>query len=313
MALLPQSSFEELLMKTPVFARLLSRGLVGSLGIGMLLAGVAPSAKALTVNAGTDYLVTPKGGAKYSFVDPFPGAGIIDLEFSGLPIGTPSPLGPTPPNPDGGYSGLADTVVNRYDPVTASGGTTDIEIVGLSLKSTAPVTILGTDYDVFAGLQKYYPGGGALSTGTMTIYDSLPKGKTWNSSFTIKAVGIFAPKGTLTPTGNDYVRSLIEGCNTATTYQCIALPPKGPFLASNESWTTGPDPRNGFNPLEGENLVNNEPPNFYLNGVVIHDTGDGTIHTVTPTPGPLPIFGASAAFAFSRRLRKRTRAARLAV
>jgi hypothetical protein len=85
------------------------------------------------------------------------------------------------------------------------------------------------------------------------------------------------------------------------------------FIAEREPWSA--DPVGG---LEGENLVpyelspnNYAENNFFLTGLVKHDAGDGTIHVVTPAvPGPLPIFGATAAYSFARRLRARTRAVR---
>jgi hypothetical protein len=279
--------------------------LLGSLSVGIALCGLSPSAKALTVNRGTDYLITPSGGAVFNFVDPSLGPNPFPVTFKGLPIGTPTD---TPPN--GGFLGQADTVVNRVSTVTpdADGEVTAIEIVGLSLQSVSPVN----GFDVFAGLQKYYPiglGGGTLSTGSMTIFDSgLPNGKKWNSTFNIFGVAIIAPTGTLTPTGTDFVKGLIEGCPGAS-YQCLLFD-KGPFVATSEPWSETAS----LGQFEGENLV--QPwleQNFFLTGTVIHDAGDGTIHTVTPVPGPLPVLGIGAAFSFSRRLRKKLRIAVKAV
>jgi hypothetical protein len=187
---------------------------------------------------------------------------------------------------------------------TPAGGATPLEIVGLSLQSVSPVS----GFDVFAGLQKYYPiglGGGALSTGSMTIFDSgLPNGKTWSSTFNIFGVAIIAPAGTLTPTGTDFVKGLIEGCPSAS-YQCLLFD-KGLFVATSEPWS---ETASGGQ-LQGENLV--EPgldQNFFLTGAVIHDAGDGTIHIVDDVPGPLPILGGAAAFSFSRRLKRKVREA----
>lgn len=278
---------------------LLSPGSLATLGFGVILAGfsVAP-AQATTVNKGTDYLITPSGGAVFNFVDPSLGPNPLTVSFKGLPIGKPTD---TPP--DGGFLGLADTVVNRESTVApdADGKVTGIEIVGLSLQSESPVN----GFDVFAGLQKYYPGGGGLSTGSMTIFDSgEPNGKTWSSTFKIFGVAIFAPAGTLTPTGTDFVKGLIEGCPGAN-YQCLLFQ-KGDFIATGEPWSETAS----LGQLEGENLV--QPglkQDFFLTGPVIHDAGGGTIHTVVPVPGPLPALGLGAAFSFSRRLRKKCRTA----
>jgi len=278
---------------------LLSRSLIGAVGLGVALLGLPQSASSSTlVNRGTDYLVTPSGGAVFNFVDPLPGAGVVTVNFGGLAIGTPTA---TPP--DGGYLGIADTVVNRLDDVdaTPTGNKTSLEIVGLSLKSVAPVTINGANYDVFAGLQKYL--NGTTSTGEMTIRDTGgANGKTWDSSFTINGVAIVAAAGTLIPTGTDYVKGLIQGCGTATNYQCILFD-KGPFVATNEPWSDVPS----LGQLEGANLV--QPglaQNFYLTGPAIHDAGDGIIHTVQPQPVPEPtILGSLAALGFGAALQKK--------
>jgi hypothetical protein len=291
-------------MKSLSPPNLLSRSLIGAVGLGVALLGLPQSAKAFTVNQGTDYLVTPSGGAVFNFVDPLPGAGTVTVNFGGLAIGTPTPQPnpPNPPNPDGGFLGKADTVVNRLDNVSESGGTTPIEIVGLSLQSVNPVSINGANYDVFAGLQKYY--NGTTSTGTMTIRhensDSAPTQGTWDSSFTIKGVAIVATAGTLIPTGTDYVKGLIQGCTTATNYQCLLFS-KGPFEATNEPWTSSGED-------EGVNLV--QPglkQNFFISKTqpVIHDAGGGVIHTVVGVPEPLTILGSLTAFGFGAAFKRK--------
>lgn len=285
-------------MNFPIQIKILANNLIGSIGIGLALCSLSPAAEAFTVNRGTDYLVTPSNGAVFTFVNPFPGAGSVTINFQGLPIGTPTA---TPP--DGGFTGVADTVVNRNNDVTSSGGITPIEIVGLSLKSVNPVLISGSKYDVFAGLQKYYPlglGGGTLSTGTMTIRgnDSV-SAKTWDSQFSIAGVAVLAPEGTLVPTGTDYVKRLIEAC-PGSSYQCILFE-KGIFTAFNEPWSETP----GAGQFMGVNLVEpGLPQNFYLTAPVFHDAGDGTIHEVIPTPGPLAILGAPAVLASMGRIKK---------
>ena len=286
---------------------LLSRSLIGAVGLGVALLGLPQSAKAFTVNRGTDYLLTPSGGAAFTF--DLGGGTLAPVTFGGLAIGTP-----TTTSPDGGFLGLADTVVNRLQDVDPffvdpdllvnpggliTGEKTSLEIVGLSLKSVAPVTINGANYDVFAGLQKYL--NGTTSTGEMTIRDTGgANGKTWDSSFTINGVAIVAAAGTLIPTGTDYVKGLIQGCTTATNYQCLLFT-KGPFEATNEPWTSSGED-------QGANLV--QPglkQNFFISSTqpVVHDAGGGVIHTVVGVPEPLTILGSLTAFGFGAAFKRK--------
>jgi hypothetical protein len=361
------------------------------------------------VYPGTDYLVTPEGGATYYYK--LPGGVNLPFNFNGLPIGIPTPNGAlfsptapptggpasqilnpfpppivlvTPPNPNGSYRGIADTVVNRLttvDPTFVSinpgtglntninpitglpdvGQATPIEIVGLSLKGGSLAIPAGLPvpgpytpgtYNLFAGLQKYYgntTGSGPLSLGTMFIGDDptnfIPPGaKTWDSIFTLKAMAFGVPVGsTLDTTTKDFVRTALQGMSTPLSndgpYDCTSVVSGisydllcvsvynivdnefKTFEVKNEPWKTTP----GLFDLVGENLVPlvdpSKPPTeyypseFYLDSIVKHDAGcdpvgsvqNCTVHIVDPksVPGPLPILGASTAYAFARRLRKR--------
>ncbi len=268
---------------------------LGALGIALCLHTASPPAKAFTavVNQGTDYVVTPPEGARLTL----PGFGLI--QFTGLPIGTPTA---TPPS--GGYSGSADTVVNRldniYDNEIVTGGQTDLEIVGLSLVAKNQFNPLDSSYyDIYAGLQKYYYSP-ASSMGVMTIKDSgLPGGKLWSSSFTINGVAVVVPVNTdtLIPSGNDYVKRLIEGCPSSSIYTCHTFT-KGPFTASDEPWSPTPLPGQ----FEGPNLVNPSlTQNFFLTSKVDHVAPDG-LHIIQPTPAPLPFLGAPVVMVYLRRL-----------
>jgi hypothetical protein len=284
-------------MKMSFLARLARPSLLGPLGMCIAMSLLAPSAQAdTTVNAGTDYLMTPENGAQFSFVDPLFGPNPVTIDFTGFPFHNPQPATPSP--------GKADTIVNRTATVVANaaGGVTPIEIVNLSLKSSSPVTISGTSYDLFVGLQKFYPvslGGGTASTGSMTIRDDgSPLGKTWDSVFDIHAVAVALPLGFLVPEGSNFVNSLIAGCGT-TVYTCLSFN-KPNFRASFEPWSESAS----LGQIVGDNLVSNGlAPNFFLTKRVIHDAGGGTIHIVD-APVPLPILGASAGLAFARRLKK---------
>ena len=397
-------------MKIPTLTKAFSQGLFSSISVGALMAGTIPSAIAI-VYPGTDYLRTPTGGATYYYK--LPGGGGLSFLFDGLPIGIPTPNGAlfsptappnggpasqilnpfppptgfvTPPNPNGSYSGIADTVVNRLttvDPTFVSinpgtglnaninpitglpdvGQATPIEIVGLSLKGGSLAIPAGLPvpgpytpgtYNLFAGLQKYYGdtnGWGPLSLGTMFIGDdptntSPPGAKTWDSIFTLKAMAFGVPAGsTLDVTTADFVRTTLQGMLTplsdlgpydcqsvvsGITYDLLCISVYNIvdhkfkiFTALDEPWKTSP----GFFNSVGENLVPlldpSKPPTqyypseFYLDSPVTHDAGcdpvgsnqNCTVHIVEPVPGPLPLLGASTAYAFARRLRKRCRKA----
>jgi len=304
-------------------------------GFGVILAGFsAAPAQALVANSGTDYLTTPTGGAKFVFDPPPVGGDTFVMPYSGLPILTPTPNG----SPNGGYSGLADTVVNRKQSATATpaGMVTEIEVVGLSLfaKNVSLPFPFGGTYDTVAGLQKYYSKSGSKSEGTMTIRGDLDGNPTtWDSIFTVKAIAFFSAPGSLglpidpyadpATHSPDLVRTIIGDIMTempvdpvekSMPYACMSGTIDGTcllfdkiFIANNIKWQTTPRPSQ----LLGENLVSSLAQNFFISDQVPHDAGDGTIHTVDPAsaPGPLPILGLGAAFSFSRRLRRKCRTA----
>jgi len=227
---------------------------LATISFGVILVGFsAAPAQALTANSGTDYLLTPTGGARFVF-DP-PGGPKVAIPYSGLPILTPTPNG----SPNGGVSGLADTVVNRINSVTGI-GTTDLKIVGLSLFATnVGLPGVGT-YDTVAGLQKYYgntAGGGPTSTGIMAINTLTQK---WDSAFTVKAVGFFAAPGTLGLPNDPYagthspdlVRDIIQnivtpGGTPGVVYDCESSyggSILGKCLLFDKTFFTGYDPTN---------------------------------------------------------------------
>jgi len=250
-------------------------GVVGLSALATL--GIVESASAVTVKAGRDLLFTPDGGATFFFEDLN-----AFVEFNGLPI-------------DPNNLGLTDTIALRLDDVPESGGTTDLVIEELSLQSAAPVN----GQDVFVGLNP-----NEQSTGTMTINHDSPgsTGGTWSSSFDIHGIAIVAAQGLLTPSGAHFVEELIAGCPNASNYECIPFW-KGPFVALNEPWTHAAPPGAIIDPEDPDK-------NFFLDPEkpVIHDAGDGTIHTVTSTPVPEPttILGSSIALGFGAFFKKQS-------
>lgn len=286
-------------MKISNLIKAFSRALFTPLALGIAL-GLTQPGNAATVNKGTDYLITPTGGGTYDF-----GGSIGFVSFSGLPIG--------------GASGIADTIVNRLDSITAPylptlpvndliNGTlplanvTPIQIVGLSLAAEGPY-----QGKIFVGLDPTM-----TSTGKMAIAHAQTgdDGGIWSSYFNINGIAIVANTGeTLTPSGDDYIKGLISKCGTGLlNYTCHPFS-KGLFVAEDEPWSHQSYP----NHIIGQNLVSSDPTNFYLSNCLVH-VAPGSTHGVSPfsticVPSPLPILGASTAYGFARRLRKRCREA----
>jgi hypothetical protein len=209
-------------MKSTIFTRVYTKCLLGSLGLGALMT-LTPSAQAFNVNKGTDYLRTPAGGSQFTV--PLPGGGSITFPVIGLPIGNFPATSPA-----GGYSGFADTIVNRLDNVTFDGGITNINVVGLSLKSNGPVNIPGAGlFDIFIGLNPL-----TMSTGTIKIFETP---RTFNADFKIEEKYVVVPAGTLIPVGDEFIKGLIAGCGVGAAYQCgtstTFLRGSGPWQPTN--------------------------------------------------------------------------------
>ena len=249
-------------MSSSESTKFLSRSLIGALGLSAIaLLGVPGSVKAATIITGSDYVVTPDSGTRFSFNF---GNGLETVDFKGLAI-------------DPTVSDDADTIIERKDDVFAPIGTTDIEVVDLSLQSKNPTP---SGLDVFIGLQKFLDINPQLSLGTMTIRheNSNPNATqgTWDSSFDIKGVAIVASQGVLTPQGPNFVKTLIQGCdNNPTNYQCVLFD-QGPFTASNAPWRVVP-----LGSLPGSNSSNFDIPDH-----VPHNAGGGHSHTIRPVPEP---------------------------
>ena len=126
------------------------------------------------VEKGTDYYAT-QSGTHINF-----GPGIGDVQFEGLPI-----------------VGRADTVIRRRrDAIVSPGGTAApilVQMVGLSLQSTAPVLIGTTFYNVFVGLD---PAHTAQDTGRMVISENgAGTGGTFLFGLTVFYEADFVPVG----------------------------------------------------------------------------------------------------------------------
>jgi hypothetical protein len=121
-------------------------------GIGLVLA-FASTAGAGTIALGADYFSTTS--ASYDF-----GGSIGVVDFVGLPCGP----GCTPPNPGPANT---DMIIEREGDATINGGAVTITMDALSLKSTNPVNIGGSFYDVFLTLLQDNSEGSLGVTGTL--------------------------------------------------------------------------------------------------------------------------------------------------
>ena len=125
------------------------------------------------VALGTDYLQT-QPGSNFNFGD---GIGVVN--FMGLPIGP----------------GGTDTKVQRQANADINGGSIPIQIVALSMESTAPVNIGGSFFDVFVTLD---PANLGNDIGMMSIMGTLGGG-TFTSFFDVFFDAHFAPVSTGQP------------------------------------------------------------------------------------------------------------------
>jgi PEP-CTERM motif len=123
-----------------------------------------------SVALGSDYFATLPG-TFFNF-----GGGIGNVNLMGLPIGP----------------GNTDTIIQRKADAALGGAAIPIQLVGLSLRSTAPVNVGGSFFDVFITLD---PANLANDTGTMSIAGNTTIGGTFSSALNIFFQAHFAPLG----------------------------------------------------------------------------------------------------------------------
>lgn len=251
-------------------------GLIGAVGLGVALLGMPEGAKATTVVVpGTDYLFTPADSpTKYTFSDLS-----TTVYFKGLPLIL---------DKDGDFVNGTDTIVLRTQPVPVPGGTTPIIIDDLSLVSISPVSIGGSSFDVFAGLDPTQ-----TSTGEMTInHDVIPvtgRNGIWSSTFDLHATAVIVPTGTSNSSTARFVPNLIAqyrgvSCDFNSlplSTPCTISFHKPGFVATNDPWSHTPEPNTFVGP---------DASNFFLVGdqPTFHETPDGSTHTVDPPRVPEP-------------------------
>ena len=210
-----------------------------------------PDVTAPTVALGSDYFQT-QPGSQFDFGGPI---GVVP--FMGLPVGP----------------GQTDTIVQRQADATINGGPIPLQIVELSMESTAPVNIGGNFFDVFVTLD---PANLAHDTGQITIMGSLGGG-TFNSFFDVFFDAHFLPLGSAN--AFDVFSSVHLAQNGA---QWGPTPPPGVVLV------TGPDDgsaadqaanqHSGLDPMEVD---------FFPVPPLTESNGPDT-HVVAPAPAPEP-------------------------
>ncbi|MBP0021179.1 MAG: hypothetical protein J7647_26955 [Cyanobacteria bacterium SBLK] len=256
---------------------------------GFACIGFVTPTEAAIIRAGSDYVRTPAGGSTFNFE--WPDETIVPVDFEGLAI--------DPDNLD-----LTDTVIERKDTLDldiGETGTTNIEIVALSLQSVAPVTIpdMMGNFDVFVTLDPTL-----ASVGTMDITRDSDEGGTWSSSFTLNFKAFFRQGTNVIDAGPISPKTFSTSGNQWTHQK----PSQTTVVDLDDSWNFDVGNIWGFDPGDefdvsrsaGAQTANChvsgsaicDPGDFFLDGLSLHDAGDGT-HTVSPftTPEPTGILG----------------------
>jgi uncharacterized protein (TIGR03382 family) len=254
-----------------------------ALALCLILTRTATAQAALdTVAAGSDYFQTLPG----TFAN-VPGIGFVS--FMGNPIGP----------------GSTDTIVQRQADADINGAPIPIQITALSLKSTAPVNIGGSFFDVFVNLDTSDQT--VHNKGSMTI-NGTPAGGTFSSFFDVfydvTATQVGNPSNTMTFTGVD--GGNLSGSNIWNPVAPLnAVIVTGPFGDQNANMHTGL-PANevdffpgslgnvtvdvpGMSPVGVANfLVESVGPNDLLHHVAgLADTPPGILFVPEPGAGSL--------------------------
>ncbi len=242
--------------------------------VAIVALGVCASARADDVALGSDYFQT-QPGTSFNF-----GGGIGPVDFMGLPIGP----------------GLTDTIVQRTQDATIGGAGIPIQLVALSLESTAPVNVGGSFFDVFVTLD---PANLASDVGMMTIMGS-SAGGTFDSFFDVFFDAHFAPIGAgnpfdvfssvhLSQSGAMWGPTPTGGTLIVPGLDCdLALPGAGPGSGCDKTAAAADQAANmhsGLDPSEVDFFV--VPPLVEGAPVAHHVVGP----TEVPEPGTLLLLG----------------------
>ena len=226
-------------------------------GLAAMVLGASASAQngcangAPCVALGSDYLQT-QPGSNFNFG---PGIGVVN--FMGLPIGP----------------GNTDTIVQRQaDAFIGNGSSIPIQLVALSMESTAPVNVGGSFFDVFVTLD---PANLGKDVGTMSIMGTLGGG-TFSSSFDVFFDAHFVPVGG--GPGTHFLDNILlsnGGSSWSPTPPPNAVIVTGPFGNQDANTHTGLP----------SNFVDFWPCSV---APCIEDSGGAAHHVVRTAPSPEP-------------------------
>jgi hypothetical protein len=177
-----------------------------------------------------------------------------------------------------GTTGNTDTMIHRTQNVPSGGGTVNVNVYALFMKSTAPVNFNGSSADVYVTINN---SGGTISTsvlpqpdplspssGTVTVHT----GGTFNSNITVNADLIFVKAGTSVTNTANYLHHQAASATTlsSTNSSWSSTAPAG--YPSSSSFPSG-----GFFPTSVGGGGHSTPSH-------VHAIVPASCGTVTPNP-----------------------------
>jgi len=168
------------------------------------------------INPGYDLLQTGSGAS---------------VDLSGLSLGVVQLHG----NPWDTSLGNTDTIMNRTDTIPSGGGTSNVKVTALFMKSNSSVTYKNQSVDVYVTLNN---SAGKIATTTLPQPDALSASSgsvnvssngTFNSNITVNADLIFVKAGTSVTDPNNYVdhRAASSITLSSTGSSWTSTPPAG--------------------------------------------------------------------------------------
>lgn len=174
-----------------------------------------------------------------------------------------------------GTTGNTDTIIQRTQDVPSGGGTVNVRVYALFMKSAAPVTINGSSADVYVTINN---SGGTISTSVLPQPDSLSAssgtvnvntGGTFDSNITVNADLIFVKAGTSVTNSANYLGHQAAAATTlsSTNSSWSSTAPSG--YPSSTSFPSG-----GFYPTSVGGGGHSTPS--HVHAIVPASCGNGT-------------------------------------